>query len=102
MSSRIQFIKSPSKGVVNLLKHRINSEAWERIQKTNWDSVALIQANLPLLFAFADNAEKSADVIVEEIRGTCPQHLSMIAIFGSTSAVQAALEGIDMFLNNQK
>jgi hypothetical protein len=33
-------------------------------------------------------------VIVEEIRGICPQHMTMIAIFGDTASVETALRAI--------
>ncbi len=95
MATRIQFIKSPSKGTIGLLRNRMSTEGWERIQSIDWDSLLLIQDALPLLFLFADKAEKAAEVVVEEVRGSCPQHISTIAIFGKTAAVEAARDAVN-------
>jgi microcompartment protein CcmL/EutN len=43
----------------------------------------------------ADIAEKAADVRVFDLKGTCPQHLTMIGIFGDIAAVKASLEAIE-------
>ena len=43
-----------------------------------------------------DIAEKSAGVIVEDIKGTCPQHMTLIAILGDSSAVESAIEEIKL------
>ena len=42
----------------------------------------------------SDIAEKTAGVVVEDIRGSCPQNLILIAIFGDTASVEAAIESI--------
>lgn len=67
-------------------------EEREAVLSKKWGAVGLIQAQLADLFAMADAAVKNANVLVMEIRGICPQHFSMIAIFGDTSSVEAALE----------
>ena len=54
-----------------------------------------VKARAALIIAAADVAEKAAQVRVFDLKGTCPQHLTMIGIFGSVAAVKAALEAID-------
>jgi ethanolamine utilization microcompartment shell protein EutS len=90
---RIKFIKSPTPNTIALLAQRVSPERRERI-KGVWDAVGLVQGNLADIFAAADIAEKTANVIVEEIRGVCPQHMTMIAIFGDTASVETALRAI--------
>jgi len=90
---RIRFIKSPTPNTIVLLAQRVSPERRERI-KGVWDAVGLVQGPLADIFSAADIAEKTANVIVEEIRGVCPQHMTMIAIFGDTASVETALRAI--------
>jgi microcompartment protein CcmL/EutN len=46
------------------------------------------------MIAATDVAEKAAEVWVEEIRGICPQHFTMIAILGDIAEVGTALEAV--------
>ncbi|MBC7328573.1 BMC domain-containing protein [bacterium] len=90
---RIRFIKSPTPNTIALLAQRVSPERRERILG-KWDAIGLVQGPLADIFAAADIAEKTANVIVEEIRGICPQHMTMIAIFGDTASVETALKKI--------
>ena len=42
----------------------------------------------------ADIAEKAVGVTVEDIRGSCPQNMILLAIFGDTASVESALRDI--------
>lgn len=88
----IQFIKSPSRGALAMLARR--SAGIENLEQHPPAAVGLIQGNLAEMVTAADVAEKAAQVRVEEIRGVCPQHFTMIAIFGDTAAVEFALREI--------
>lgn len=90
---RIRFIKSPTSNTIALLAQRVAPERRERVLN-RWDAVGLVQGPLADIFAAADLAEKTANVVVEEIRGICPQHMTMIAIFGDTASVETALKTI--------
>lgn len=57
-------------------------------------AVGLVQGKLVDMFAAADIATKSAPVQVVELLGLCPQHFSMIGIFGDAEAVNTALQAI--------
>ena len=92
MAARIRFIKSPTDNTIKLLTKRMEAEEREKILSGKWGAVGLIQTHLADLFAMADAAEKNANVLVMEIKGICPQHFSMIAIFGDTASVEAALD----------
>jgi ethanolamine utilization microcompartment shell protein EutS len=87
-----RIIKSPSKGTVDLLFRRKGSASSVLIE--NYDAVGLVQGRLIDMVFAADIAEKAAGVVVEDIKGHCPQHLIMIAIFGDTAAVEAAIQEI--------
>jgi BMC domain. len=87
-----RIIKSPSKGTIDLLFRRKGSAPGVMIE--NYDAVGLVQGRLIDMVFAADIAEKAAGVVVEDIKGHCPQHLIMIAIFGDTASVEAALQEI--------
>ena len=57
-------------------------------------AVGLIQGKLIDMIAAADVAEKAGDVRVFDLRGLCPQHITMIGIFGDISDVKASIEAI--------
>ena len=42
-------------------------------------------------FSAADIAEKLVHVAVRDVRGSCPQNMVLLAIFGDTAAVEAAV-----------
>jgi hypothetical protein len=87
-----RIIKSPSKGTIDLLFRRKGSASSVLIE--NYDAVGLVQGRLIDMVFAADIAEKAAGVVVEDIKGHCPQHLIMIAIFGDTASVEAAIQEI--------
>lgn len=88
----IQFIKSPSKGALAILARR--SPGMPELAQERPDAVGLVQGTLAEMITAADIAEKAAQINVEEIRGICPQHVTMIAIYGDTAAVEFALREI--------
>lgn len=87
-----RIIKSPSKGTVDILFRRKGSAS--TIPLENYDAVGLVQGKLIDMVFAADIAEKAAGVVVEDIKGQCPQNLIMIAIFGDTASVEAAIQEI--------
>lgn len=88
----IQIIKSPSKGTLKMLKRRSFHNDFSK--DSMCDAVGLVQGKLSEMFVASDIAEKAADVLVEEIMGVCPQHFTLIAIFGDTASVTVALAAI--------
>jgi ethanolamine utilization microcompartment shell protein EutS len=95
-----RIIKSPSKGTVDLLFRRKGSPPSIPIE--NYDAVGLVQGRLIDMVFASDIAEKAAGVVVEDIKGHCAQHLIMIAIFGDTAAVEAAIQEIQYKLSEVK
>ncbi|HID26230.1 MAG TPA: cytidylate kinase, partial [Methanosarcinales archaeon] len=50
------------------------------------DAVGLVQGQVSAILAASDIAEKAAAVQVAEIKGMCPTHMTLIALYGDTSA----------------
>lgn len=86
-------IKSPTSGTIEMLNRR-RALAKPIKEYDYYDTIGLIQGKLIEMVTAADVAEKAANVYVEEIRGLCPQHFSMLAIFGDTSSVEAAVKAV--------
>jgi len=66
------------------------------------EAVGLVQGPLADIIAAGDIAEKTSGVTVEEIQGICPQHFTMIALFGDTSAVAVALIAIEEKIDHKR
>lgn len=87
----IKIIKSPSAGTLEILTRRKGSgkEALDGV-----DAVGLVQGRMIEMIVATDIAEKAVGVTVEDIKGSCPQNMIMIAIFGDTASVESALKEI--------
>lgn len=94
----IKIIKSPSQGAVEMLGRR-RSLTGQEGPGMEFDTIGLIQGKLIDMIVAADIAEKAANVHVEEIRGVCPQHFILLAVFGDTASVEAALVAVGKRIN---
>ena len=90
-----EIINNPSKGTIDILRRKVPDQGLkENLACRSIEAVALIQGPIAQIIAAADTAEKSADVMAVEIRGTCPQHITVVALFGTISAVSIAVKEI--------
>ncbi|MDR1421807.1 MAG: BMC domain-containing protein [Coriobacteriales bacterium] len=87
-----QIIKQPSPGVIKMLESRVLIRDF--FAEKTFDTIGLVQGKLTEMFVAADIAEKASGVDALEIKGICPQHFTMIAIFGDTAAVTEAMDRI--------
>lgn len=88
----IRIIKSPSAGTVDILLRRKGSDRNTLPPCT--DAIGLVQGKMIDMVVVADIAEKAVGVTVEDIRGSCPQNMILLAIFGDTASVESALAQI--------
>ncbi|PLW76835.1 BMC domain-containing protein [Cohaesibacter celericrescens] len=90
----VRIINAPQPEVLQMLQRRMppHGRAWAKEHRVG--SVGLIQASVTDLFFFSDLAMKASDVFTVEIYGTCPQHVTTLAVLGETSAVKAAMDAI--------
>ena len=88
-------ISRPSPSVVQILSRRVYDHAMQEQLKTNPpDAVGICQGAVLEIIQAGDIAEKTSSVIAAELSGSCPQHITCLAVFGSISAVTAAIEAI--------
>jgi microcompartment protein CcmL/EutN len=87
-----RIIKSPSAGTLDILMRRMGPGVSEELR--NADAVGLVQGRMIEMICAADIAEKAVGVTVEDVRGSCPQNMILIAVFGDTASVEAAIQEI--------
>lgn len=95
-----RIIKSPSQGTIDILLRRKGSGTGKVLEKV--DAIGLVQGKMIDMICAADIAEKAVGVTVEDIRGSCPQNMILLAIFGDTAAVESALTEIKSKLEEGK
>lgn len=88
-----RIIKSPSEGTIDILMRRMGTPK-EGLDLRNADAIGLVQGRMSEIICAADVAEKAVGVTVMDVRGSCPQNMIMIAIFGDTASVESALSEI--------
>ena len=90
-----RIIKSPSQGTKELLKRRIGigAEASQIVEEA--DAIGLVQGKMIDMVCASDIAEKAVGVDVFDVRGICPQHMTLLAIFGDTASVCSAISEIE-------
>ncbi|MDR3568961.1 MAG: BMC domain-containing protein [Syntrophobacteraceae bacterium] len=94
MALTVQLITRPGPGVIDILMTRMGLGAKKTLEKVDFSAVGLVQGKVIDMIFAADIAEKTADVQVYDLKGTCPQHLTTIGIFGDIAAVKASLDAI--------
>lgn len=87
-----KLIRSPSTGTKKILLKRIGLNK----DYDEFDAIGLIQGKAIDMIYAVDVAEKSANVIIEDVRGLCPQHFVLIAIFGDVSSVETAISEVKL------
>lgn len=88
----VRIIQSPSEGTFAILNRRKGSGPGNKMEMPG--AIGLVQGKLIEMVCAADVAEKAVGVTVEDIRGSCPQNMIMLAIFGDVASVKAALDEI--------
>ena len=94
-----RIINAPLPEVLHMLERRMPPDMRSRIRDRSFDAIAHIQTSVPDLFFYADLAQKASSVFTVELFGSCPQHISTLAVFGGTSAVTAGVQAIEASQN---
>ena len=97
MAFSTQLISHPSRGVFEFLRQRVGVVGKKIFAEAEvpFTAVGLVQGKVVDMIAAADVAEKAGDVLVYDLKGICPQHITMIGIFGDIADVKAAMDAIE-------
>ena len=77
-----RIIYNPSASVMKMFYRKMNAESREE----------LLQTTVAGVLYYADRAFKTSNVYPVEINGSCPQHITTLAFFGETTAVETAMK----------
>jgi len=96
MALSTQVISHPAPGVFEFLRQRVGAVGKKIFAETEvpFTAVGLVQGKVLDMIAAADVAEKAANVRVFDLKGICPQHVTMIGIFGDIADVEASIDAI--------
>lgn len=94
-------IKNPSGGAIDILLRRAGTTVGQKATQ-GADAVGLVQGRMIEMIPAADIAEKTSGVTVADIRGSCPQNMILLAIFGDTASVEEAILRIEKQLRGGK
>jgi len=97
----IRIIKSPSPGTIDILLRRRGGSSRKQFPH-GADAVGLIQGRMIEMIVAADIAEKATGVTVEDIKGSCPQNMILLAILGDTASVEEAVRKIREQMENRR
>ena len=97
MALSTQLISHPAPGVFEFLRQRVGTVGKKIFAEAEvpFTAVGLVQGKVVDMIAAADVAEKAADVRVFDLKGICPQHITMIGIFGDIADVEASIAAIE-------
>ena len=87
MAFSINLISHPSPGVFEFIRQRAGSTGKKLFSEAEIlpTAIGLVQGK----------AEKAANVRVFDLKGICPQHITMIGIFGDIADVKASIQAIE-------
>jgi len=97
MALSTQIISHPAPGVFEFLRQRVGATGKKVFAEAEvpFTAVGLVQGKVLDMIAAADVAEKAANVRVFDLKGICPQHVTMIGIFGDIADVEASIDAIN-------
>ena len=97
MAFSTQLISHPSRGVFEFLRQRVGVVGKKIFAEAEvpFTAVGLVQGKVVDMIAAADVAEKAGDVLVYDLKGICPQHITIIGICGDIADVKAAMDAIE-------
>lgn len=97
----IRTINSPSAGILKILsKKTADTRLREDAQSGIVNALGLMQGQLADIYMAGDIAEKAANVGIAEVTGMCPQHMSMICVFGDVAEVAEALKAVNAWIRD--
>lgn len=88
-------IQRPSSATISMLKRKIADVCMKtELESRMVEAVGICQGSILEVLIASDVAEKAAGVTAGEINGSCPQHITCLAILGDTEAVNAAIQAV--------
>jgi hypothetical protein len=93
-----RIIRAPGAGVLEILQRRMPQTVRDKVKDLRIDAIGLVQSNVANILYFADVAQKAGAVFPVELHGSCPQHITTLALLGDVSSVETAMAAIELAL----
>lgn len=90
---KIRVMKTVSEGTREIIQRRVKKDNLGDLFSRN-SALALIHGDVCDMIYASDVAQKTSNVEVFEIPGSCPQHLTCLGVLGDVAAVEAAVQKI--------
>ncbi len=87
-----RIIYNPGKLVMKMFYRKMNQESRKELAERKYDAVGIFQTTVAGVLYYADRVAKTSNVYPVEINGSCPQHITTLAFFGETAAVETAMK----------
>lgn len=94
-NQHIRIIRGPSEGVQEMILDRLAKRERDKLAEKAYNAIALINGTVPNIYFYADIAQKAGQVHAAILTGTCPQHITTLALFGEVAAVNTAVRAIE-------
>lgn len=89
-----RIIYNPNRMTMKMFSRKMNKESQEELSQRRFDAVGLFQTTVAGILYYGDRVAKVSNVLPVEINGSCPQHITTLAFFGETAAVETAMKMI--------
>lgn len=90
-----RIIYNPGKACMEMFYRKMTKQTQDELAAHSFNAIGLVQTTVAGVLYYADLAAKSSKVFPVEIAGSCPQHITTLALFGDTSAVEMAMRAIE-------
>lgn len=89
-----RIIYNPGEAVIKMFKRKMSPESREMLDEKKFNAIGVFQTSVASVLFYADRVVKVSNVLPVEISGSCPQHITTLAFFGETTAVETAMKAI--------
>ncbi|MBC3887015.1 BMC domain protein [Acetobacterium paludosum] len=99
---KIELINGVSRGTLEITARKAaDKKVAERILQNEFTAMGLCQGDVVSILVASDIAEKTSEVVVSELNGMCPQHITCLGIFGDVTSVEESLAAIESRFNKK-
>ena len=89
-----RIIYNPGKLSLQMFYRKMSPESRKDVEAHHFNAIGLFQTSVSGVLYYADRVAKTSNVLPVEIVGSCPNHITTLAFFGETSAVETAMRTV--------
>ena len=89
-----RIIYNPNQYTMHMFYRKMNPQSRKEMEGRKFEAVGLFQTTVAGILYYSDRVVKTSHVFPVEINGSCPQHITTLAFFGDTTAVETSMKMI--------